>query len=276
MKIAVSVVTFSNNEELVRRLGEEFPEAELQVNTLGRRYTSDELVDSLRNADVAIIGLDKIDESVLSQCPQLKIISKHGIGTDKVDFDACRRYGVEVRIQEGTNRRAVAELALGFMLSLMRGGYVSSLELKRNRWNKYGNNGRNLTEKTIGIIGVGNIGKDVVRLLKPFDCTILANDLREDSEQRFFYREHNLRESSKEEIYRGADIITIHTPLTDLTRNMINRKQFEMMKSTAFLINSARGEIINEEDLLWALKSKVIAGVGLDAYAIEPPTNLFF
>ncbi len=274
MKIAVSVVTFSKSEELVRRLKKEFPSSEIKINSLGRRYTYEELKSSLKDADAAIIGLDKIDEGVLSHCPNLRIIVKHGIGTDKIDFEACRRYGVEVRTQEGTNRRAVAELTLGFMLGLMRGSYISSLEMKEGIWNKYNNHGRNLTEKIIGIIGVGNIGKDLVSLLSPFNCTILANDIREDLEQRQFYQEHNLIESSKEEIYRQADIITIHTPLTKLTQNLITRKQFKMMKPTSYLVNTARGEIVNEGDLLWALKNRIIAGAGLDAYSVEPPRNL--
>ncbi|MEM3091175.1 MAG: phosphoglycerate dehydrogenase [Candidatus Pacearchaeota archaeon] len=272
MKIAVSVVSFSNNRELVEELKKYFPDYTL--NNLGRRYTLEELIESLRDADAAIIGLDRINESVLKHCPKLKFIAKHGIGVDKIDFEACEKYGVKVKLQEGINKRSVAELTLGLMLGLIRGAYTSSLELKNNVWNKYGNEGRNLSGKTIGIIGVGNIGKDLVSLLKPFECNILVNDIREDSEQKKFYKENNLKEFSKEEIYKFSDIITIHTPLTELTRNMITKREFRLMKPDSFLINTARGEIVNEDDLIWALKNKVIAGAGLDVYSGEIPQNV--
>lgn len=272
MKIAVSVVTFSKNQELTEELAKHFPD--YRLNTLERRYTKEELIEALRDADAAIIGLDTVDEQVLRELPKLKVIAKHGIGTDKINFEACKKYGVEVMLQPGTNRRSVAELTLGMMLGLIRGAYASSLELKHGVWNKYDNPGRDLTGKTIGIIGVGNIGKDLVSLLEPFHCTILVNDIREDPEQKQFYQEHGLKESSKEEIFRQADIITIHAPLTQETRNMIAREQFLMMKPTAYFLNTARGEIAKEEDLLWALKNNVIAGAGLDVYAQEPPQNL--
>ncbi|OHA66515.1 MAG: hydroxyacid dehydrogenase [Candidatus Wildermuthbacteria bacterium RIFCSPHIGHO2_02_FULL_49_9] len=271
MKVAVSVVTFSKNKELVEELAKHFPDYKL--NTFERRYTKEEFTEALRDADAAIVGLDTIDEEVLRHCPQLKVIAKHGIGTDKVDFEACKNHGIEVKLQPGTNKRSVAELTLGFMLGLMRGAFVSSLDLKNGVWNKYDNAGRNLSEKTIGIIGVGNIGKDLVSLLEQFHCIILVNDIREDSEQKQFYQEHKLKESSKEEIYRQADIITIHTPLTELTRNMIAKEQFLMMKPASYFINTARGEIAKEEDLLWALKNNIIAGAGLDVYTQEPPSN---
>ncbi|GIU68458.1 MAG: 2-hydroxyacid dehydrogenase [Candidatus Parcubacteria bacterium] len=272
MKVAVSVVTFSKNMELVNELKKYF--SDVRINTLGRRYSKEELIDALRDSDAAIIGLDKIDEEVLKNCPNLKVIAKYGIGTDKINFDDCKRYGIEVILQQGINKRSVAELTLSMMLGLIRGTYTSSLQLKRNFWNKYDNEGRNLTGKTVGIIGVGNIGKDLVSLLEPFKCNILVNDIREDLEQKQFYREKNLKEESKEGIYKQADIITIHTPLTKFTKNMITKKQFLMMKPQCFIINTSRGEIINEEDLLWALKNKIIAGAGLDVYNEEPPKNL--
>jgi phosphoglycerate dehydrogenase-like enzyme len=272
-KVVVSVVTLSRNSELVDELKKYF--SEVSINEKGERYTEMELREALKDADAAIIGLDKIDESLLSHCSKLEVISKHGIGTDKIDFDACKRYGVDVKLQEGTNRRSVSELTLGFMLSLMRGAYSPSLQLKEGIWNKYGSQGRNLTGKTIGIIGVGNIGKDLVSLLTPFNCHIIANDLRQDSEQKQFYQDYAIEEVPKETIYKKSDIITIHAPLTDLTRGMITQKELQYMKPSAFIINTARSRIINETDLLLALKNNIIAGAGLDVYDNEePPYNL--
>jgi len=272
-KVAVSVVTFSKNSELVNELKRYF--SNVSINEKGERYTEEELKAALSDADAAIVGLDRIDDSLLKSCSRLKVISKHGIGTDKIDFDVCRKYGVEVKLQEGTNRRSVSELALGFMLSLIRGAYSPSLQLKGGIWNKYGVQGRNLTEKTVGIIGVGNIGKDLISLLAPFNCHILANDLRTDLAQKQFYQDYHVEESSKERIYQESDILTVHAPLTDLTRGMITQKEIQSMKPSAFIINTARAKIINEDDLLWALKNKIIAGAGLDVYDNEePPYNL--
>jgi phosphoglycerate dehydrogenase-like enzyme len=272
-KVAVSVVTLSKNNELVEELRKYF--SDVSINQKGERYTDEELKEALKDSDAAIIGLDKVDESLLSSCPNLKVISKHGIGTDKIDFDACEKYGVELKLQEGTNKRSVSELTLGFMLSLMRGAYSPSLQLKEGVWNKYGSQGRNLTHKTIGVIGVGNIGKDLVSLLTPFNCHILANDLRQDTEQKRFYQFYNVEEASKETVYKESDIITVHAPLTDLTRGMITKKELQMMKPSAFIINTARSRIVNETDLLWALKNEVIAGAGLDVYDNEePPYNI--
>ena len=272
-KVAVSVVTLSQNEQLVGELRRYF--TEVSINGKGERYTEEELRAALENADAAIIGLDKIDESLLKYCPKLEVISKHGIGTDKIDFDACNKHNIEVKLQEGTNKRSVSELVLGFMLSLMRGAYTPSLQLKEGVWNKYGSQGRNLTGKTVGVIGVGNIGKDLISLLTPFHCHILANDLKNDSAQRQFYQDYAVEEASKNQIYQESDIITIHTPLTKLTENLITKREFQSMKPSAFVINAARSRIANEADLLWALKNNVIAGAGLDVYDHEElPYNL--
>lgn len=273
IKIAVSVVTFSKNNSLVTQLGGYFPNYIL--NNVGRRYTEQELINSLKDADGAIIGLDKIDENILKHCPKLKVIAKYGIGLDKIDFDACKKYGVEVFPQEGTNKRSVSELTLGFMLDLMRGGYNSSVELKKGNWNKYENNARELTGKIIGIIGVGNIGKDLVSLLNPFNCKILANDIREDKAQLEFYKENNIDKSSKETIYSQSDILTLHVPLTSLTKEIINFKSLSTMKPTSFLINTCRGEVVNEIDLFYSLKNKEIAGVALDVYQNEEKPDFY-
>jgi D-3-phosphoglycerate dehydrogenase len=147
--------------------------------------------------------------------------------------------------------------------------------LKDGRWNKYGNNGRNLTGKKVGIIGVGNIGKDLVSLLQPFNCKILGNDIREDTEQLNFYKRNGVIKASKDAIYEFSDIISLHVPLTDLTRNLINEKVFPVMSPNSFLINTCRGDVVNEADLLYALKSKKIAGAALDVYSNEENPNFY-
>ncbi|MBR9706742.1 phosphoglycerate dehydrogenase [Candidatus Pacearchaeota archaeon] len=269
-KIAATGGTFSSKEYLVSTLKETFPNCIL--NNTGKRYSFQELINVLKEVEGAIIGADIIDESVLEKCPNLKIISNYGVGLDNLDLAACAKYSVTIKNKEGVNKRSVAELTLGLMSGLMRNWYQTSLKLKENSWDKAG--GRNLSKKTIGIIGVGNVGKEIVKLLKPYECEILVNDIRQDEEQKSFYQENNLKEVSKDEIYKKADIISLHIPLTNLTQNLINKEVFEMMNSTSFIINTARSEIINEDDLFFALKNSIIAGGALDVYKTEnPPEN---
>lgn len=269
-KIAVTANAFSRNKTLVGALKERFPNCSINAE---RRYAERELVDALKVSDGAIVGLDKITDAVLAQCPRVKVIAKYGVGLNNLDLAACKKRGVEVKWEPGVNKRAVAELALGFMLGLMRNIYPTSFQLKAGTWNKSG--GRDLTGKTVGIIGAGNVGKDLVSLLKPYACRILVNDIREDNEQKEFYKRNNLVETAKERIYAEADIITIHIPLVESTKNLVDADAFALMKPTAFLLNTSRGGIVYEEALLKALKDKRIAGAGVDVYAAEEEPDFY-
>lgn len=268
--IGITTVAFSKNEALVNKV-KDLGFKKIYTNEELKRLTKDELIKFLSKCDVAIVGLDKIDEEILSLTPKLKALSKYGVGLDNIDFDACKKYNIEVLHTQGVNKRSVSELTLGCILSLLRNIYVSSNLLKNNIWEK--NGGVQLTNKTIGIIGVGNIGKDLIQLVKPFNCKVLVNDI---ISQDKYYKDNNVIESSKEVIFKNADIITIHTPLNDSTKYMINKKSLSIMKPNAIVINTARGGIINQEDLKWALKNNIIAGAAIDAYDIEPPEDLEF
>ncbi|MDQ7060702.1 MAG: NAD(P)-dependent oxidoreductase [Sulfurimonas sp.] len=162
-------------------------------------------------------------------------------------------------------------MALGFMLMFSRNLFMTSNELKRGTWNKSG--GFQLSGKTIGIIGVGHIGKEVVRLLKPFGCKILVNDI---INQDKYYEKNDLIESSKKDIYIKSDIITLHTPHNDTTDGLIDMKVLKTMKNSAYILNTARGGIVNEKDLKSALQNNIIAGAAIDAYVEEPPTDKEF
>lgn len=267
LTIGITTVAFSKDEKLVSLI-KSMGFKEVLTNVAGERFTPDELVAFLSQCDVAIVGLDKINMEILSQVPNLGAISKYGVGLDNIDFEACRQYGVEVLHTQGVNKRSVSELTLGYMLSLFRNTYITSNLLKQGIWKKSG--GSQLSEKTVGIIGVGNIGKDLIELLKPFGCKILVNDI---INQDAYYKEHGLINASKEEIYKNADVITIHTPLDESTKNMIDKAAFRLMKPSVFVINSARSGIINELDLKWALQNGIIAGAALDVYTTEPPED---
>jgi len=241
---------------------------DVKFNLDGKRFKKDELIEYLKEADGAIIGLEPIDREVLEACSNLKYISKYGVGLNNIDLDECRKRGVKIGWRGGVNRLSVAEMALGFMLMLSRNLYITSNLLKEGTWQKEG--GFELSGKTIGIIGVGFIGKELIRLLEPFNCKILVNDI---VDQESYYRVHGLIEATKEDIYKEADIISIHTPFDETTKDLITLREFKMMKPTAFLLNTARGGIVNEADLKYALKNSLIAGAGIDAYVVEPPID---
>jgi phosphoglycerate dehydrogenase-like enzyme len=266
MKIAVPNNAFSSNETLVAELREEF--TEVIINTEGKRLGGDELIDFIGGADAVIVGLEDYNRDVIDACPSVKVVAKYGVGLDNVDIAYCREKGVEIGWQAGVNKLSVAEMAIGYMLMLSRNLYLTSNQLKRNVWNKIG--GSNLSGKTIGIIGVGHIGKELIRLLQPFKCRILVNDVIDQTD---YYASVGVEKAEKEKIYREADVITLHTPLTSETRNLIDEDALALMKSQAIVLNTARGELVDLNALKIALKSKKIAGAAIDVYHQEPPDD---
>jgi phosphoglycerate dehydrogenase-like enzyme len=267
MKVVVSAVSFSKNEFLTSTLFDHFPDA--IVNYEGKRFTQQELVQYYKNADAIITGLERIDDALLAELPNLKMVAKFGVGLDNIDIESCKRRNIEIGWTGGINKNSVAEMTLGFMLMLSRNLYITSNQLKEGIWNK--NGGYSLSELTIGIIGLGYIGKELVRLLNPFNVNILGNDILEVSS---YASESNIKIVSKEELYKLSDIITIHTPFTELTKNLINIDSIAQMKESVLLVNTARGGIINELDLKNSLLSGRIAGAAIDVYQIEPPKDL--
>jgi len=268
MKIKVTNAAFSKNKNLVSILKNEFPDTE--INELGIRLESEALIKFISDADAIIVGLEIINSKILDRVPNLKFISKFGVGLDNIDIDECNNRNIRIGWIGGVNKRSVAEMTLGFMISLIRNLHLTSFQLKsENIWNK--NGGMQLSEKTIGIIGIGNIGKEVIKLLKPFNCKILVNDISEIND---FVREHNLNHVTKEELYKESDIITLHLPLNDTSINLINKNVFSQMKKHSYIINTSRGGIINESDLKFALKNNIIAGAAIDVYVNEPPLDL--
>jgi phosphoglycerate dehydrogenase-like enzyme len=269
MRIVVTSPSFSKNEVLREEILKYFPET--TFNEKGLKLTGRDLIQFIKDADGVVIGLERIDEAIMRECPKLRIIAKYGVGLDNIDTEQCAKKGISLGWTSGVNRKSVAEMTVGLMIILLRNIYITSSQLKSGVWNK--NGGSDLNGKTIGIIGVGNIGKELVRLLNPFKCRILVNDIIDQTE---YYNNNELIETSKENIFSNSDIVTIHTPLTEETQYMINRNTLSMMKKSAFLINTARGAIVKTYDLKWALKNNIIAGAALDVYDEEPPTDKEF
>tara|TARA_B100000575_G_C23060352_1_gene610428 strand:+ start:172 stop:1113 length:942 start_codon:yes stop_codon:yes gene_type:complete len=268
--IGITSVSFSKNLKLINKLKSK-TNYKIIINNKGRKFKKLELLNFLKKCNYAIIGLDKIEKNLLVQCKKLKGISKYGVGTDNIDFDACKKLKIRVKYSKGVNKRSVSEEVLSLMISLIRNLFVSCNHLKNSKW--IVNGGTELSGKTIGIIGVGNVGKDLISLLKPFKCKILVNDI---INQKKYYDKNKLIKSSKKNIFIKSDIITIHTPLSNNTFKMINYKSLKLMKKTSFLINTSRGKIIDQKDLKSFLVSGKIAGAALDVYEEEPPKDKNF
>lgn len=237
-----------------------------RINPLGRRLAEHELADLVSDADVLIAGTEPITERVMSRAPRLRLISRVGIGLDSVDLLAAQRRGIGVCYTPDAPAPAVAELAFGLMLSLLRSVQLANLEMHAGQWHRH--MGRRLAEVTIGIIGTGRIGARVLRRIPAFGTPrVLVNDLRPDTK---LVPDLKLEWVDKEEIYRSADVISLHVPLTMQTRNMIGREQLLQMKADALLINTSRGGIVNEQELAQVMKSGHLGGAAIDVFTHEP------
>jgi phosphoglycerate dehydrogenase-like enzyme len=266
MSIAVASRSFSRNAALRAELSARYPDAVFSESEhiLGGA----ELIAFLRGHDRAIVGLERIDADVLTQVPELKVISKYGVGLDAVDVDAVAIRGVRLGWTGGVNRRSVSELTLGFALALLHRVPETSAALRKGCWDKAV--GRQLTGRTIGIIGCGFVGQDLVKLLAPYECRVLANDIRDYPD---FYREHRVTPVPLSRLLVESEIVTLHVPLDRSTSGMIGAAEIAQMRAGSFVINAARGGLIDEEALASALESGHLAGAACDVFAIEPDAH---
>ena len=265
MRTLITTVPFGEIDRAPRELLSEAG-VDFDVNPTGRRLTENELTDLVAEYDVLVAGTEPISRLVLDNAPRLKLISRVGIGLDSVDLLEARKRNVSVSYTPDAPSPAVAELTIGLMLTLLRKISISNSQLRQGVWRRYF--GKRLSESVVGVIGVGRIGKRVISLLKGFNCMeILVNDLA-PSDLGGAAAECQWVE--KERIYREADIITLHVPLTGETENMIRGEHLEMMKSGALLINTARGGIINEDDLYMTMLKGHLGGAAIDVFKTEP------
>jgi D-3-phosphoglycerate dehydrogenase len=239
---------------------------EVVYNPTGKPLTSAEVALLLPGMDGYIAGLDGIDANALKPADRLKVIARYGVGVDNVDLAAAREKGIVVTNTPGANSVSVAELALGLMLALARQIPEAVEAVHQGKWPRY--SGVSLEGKTIGILGLGAIGKQLARRLSGFDCNIMAFDPFADT---VFAKDHSIALATMEAVTEQSDFISLHLPLLADTRGIINAAFLSRMKKGSFLINTSRGEVVDEEALLQALQSGHLKGAGLDAFTVEPP-----
>lgn len=239
---------------------------EVVYNPTGKPLTSVEIARLLPGIDGYIAGLDGIDANALKSADRLKVIARYGVGIDNVDLAVSREKGIVVTNTPGANSVSVAELALGLMLALARQIPEADEAVHQGKWPRYA--GVSLEGKTVGILGLGAIGKQLARRLTGFDCKILAFDPIADPP---FAKVNHIVLAPLEEVIEQADFVSLHLPLLPETRGIANEAFLKRMKKGSFLINTSRGEVIDETALLEALQSGHLKGAGLDAFIVEPP-----
>ena len=265
-KVLITTVPFGDKERLPLELLEG-SNIDYVINPLGIKLTEDELAEMITDFDAIIAGTEPITAKVMDRATNLKMISRVGIGLDSVDLLAAKERDIIVSYTPDAPSPAVAELTIGLILSLLRSIHVSNSELHEGKWKRFF--GRRIAEVTIGIIGVGRIGSRVIRRTKPFGTPrFLVNDI--NLSKRSDLIDFKLDWVSKEKIYKEADIISIHTPLTSETKNMITKDNLLSMKKDAVIINTARGGIVNEQDLFEVMQDGHLSGAAIDVFDFEP------
>lgn len=239
---------------------------EVTYNSTGKPLTSTQVRDLLPGIDGYIAGLDAIDAAALAAGNRLRVIARYGVGVDNVDLEVAKHRKIVVTNTPGANSVSVAELALGLMLALARQIPEAVEAVHLGKWPRY--SGLSLEGKTVGILGLGAIGRQLVRRLQGFDCRIIAHEPIVDAAAA---NSLGVELLSMREVIGQADFLSLHVPLLPETRGLVNAEFLSQMKPGSFLINTARGEVIDEGALLGALRSGHLRGAGLDTFAQEPP-----
>ena len=273
MKVLVTPTSFKPDRggpalELLRSFSED-----LVFNPLERPLSEDELIPLISGCTGFIAGLDSVTRKVIENAPDLKVISRYGVGVDQVDIKAAKEKGIVVCNTPGSNANAVADLAFALLLCIARKVPLLDRKTREGQWIR--STGFELFGKTIGIVGLGAVGKAVAKRASGFSMSVMAYDPFINTE---YAQANNITAASFDEVIGEADIISLHLPLTDETRYIISNEVMQKMKNGAVIINTARGGLIDEKAAYDHLKSGHLGGLGLDAFETEPPgsSTLFF
>lgn len=269
MKVFVSPTSFRSlaNQDAIRLL-ESFAD-EIVYNDLGVPLRDSEIVERLEGCDGYIAGLDYITADVVRAMPDsVRVISRYGAGIDRVDQTACRERGIILTNTPGVNAIAVCELAFGLMLALARNIPSLNSAVTQGEWPRA--SGIELAGKSLGIVGLGMIGKKLAIRARAFEMNVLAYDPFFDEA---FAKTHMVERCDLDALITRANVLSLHVPLSQQTNGMMNAKRISLMPRGAFLINTSRGGLIDEDAAAEALISGALGGIGLDAFSEEPPVN---
>ena len=264
LRVAAASPSFCEHPVLVAELLKLFPDA--RINRSLERLEGERLIGFLNGYDVAIVALEHLTADVIAALPSLKIVSKLGTGVDMIDLAAMADRGIRLGWRPGANALSIAELVIGFALSALRKINASNVAL-RNGQQVRNRMGRLLSGRVVGLHGCGHIGKQVVRLLQPFDCRILVHDI---ADQPGFYTEHGVQAVSFATLLAESEVLSIHVPLTSATRGLYNAETLASLQPGCVLINTARGELVDEAALFAALTSGRLEAACSDVLCSEP------
>ncbi len=267
-RIAVTSRSFSKHPILRAELKARYPAANITFNDKGKSLAGDDLITYLRGHEKAITALEELDTRVFSKLPELKVISKYGVGLDMLDLDAMETHGVQLGWKGGVNRRSVSELVIASAIMLLRHVPAASREVIDGVWQQH--KGTELSGRTFGIIGCGRVGKDLVVLLNAFGCRVLASDIKD---YPTFYSDYDVMPVDLDTLLGEADIVTLHTPLDASTRNILTADRLALMRPSAILINAARGGLVDEDEVKKMLMDGRLSGAAFDVFATEPPED---
>lgn len=267
VRVAVTSRSFSRHPVLRAELLARYPN--VRFNDGSEILAGATLIEFLRDHERAITALEKLDADIFSALPNLKVISKYGVGFDMIDLDAMVRHGVKLGWTGGVNRRSVAELVIAFSIMLLRHLPTANMEVRDGTWRQHV--GRQLSDRTVGVIGCGHVGSDVAGLMRAFGCRVLAHDVRDLST---FYSRLDVQPVLLDRLLRESDIVSVHLPLDSRTRGLLSADRLGLMKPDAILINTARGDIVDEAALKAMLKAGRLAGAAFDVFSGEPPQDL--
>ncbi len=228
-------------------------------------WSVDEVVAALGDAPAVIASTERYTEEVFARAPELRVISRTGVGYDSVDVAAATQHGVAVTTTPGANDRTVADFAMALILALARRLFEADQSVRAGLWVRP--EAVDMRDKVVGIVGLGAIGKHVARRAHGFECRALAYDVVQDLP---YAERYGIRYVPLATLLAESDFITLHAPLTAETRHLIGERELRAMKPTAYLVNTARGPLIDEQALIRALQEGWIAGAGLDVFEVEP------
>ena len=266
-KVAITSEFFGRfskkGEEILKEAG-----LEVIPNPYEKFLNEEEILSLVDEADAIICDLEEITKKVIDNAPNLKIIARRGVGVDSVDVEYARENDIKVARTLGVVEKPVAELVMSYILEIYRKITPLYQAMKKGDWDKI--LGNSLEGKVLGIVGLGNIGQELVRKAKVFDLDIIYTDYNRKEELE---TELGIEYVSFKELMKKSDIISIHVPLTDSTRNMFNYETMELMEKEPVLINTARGPVVNGEDLAKALEEGLVSYAAIDVFDEEPKTD---